>query len=532
MQTLFIGLDGATYTALNPMIEQGVMPFLKRFIEGGVHAVLNSTPHPFSPPAWTSVITGRNPGNHGIFDWVRIDPGDDYPQYTIATSRDVKAETIYSIAHRNGVRSISLNFPFMFPPRPVDGYIVPAFVPPRHLRRFVHPPSLYEQLKALPGFDAKTLLLDLDDERESLQVLPEEEYASWIRFHIQREMQWTSIVLHLMKTDPCAFTSILFDGVDKLQHIFWRFIDPALFPEAPTPWEVEIRDLCLEYFRKIDGHLEQIVSAAGPEARVFMISDHGFTDTREIFYVNTLLHQHGLLEWADKHAKVDTEGRQMNDGNQSPVILFDWEKTSAYALTAGSNGVYLKVASKPGEAGIPADKYIEFRERVVQILLDARHPQTGLPIVKDVLRRDAIFPGDENHRLPDLTLQLHDYGFISILNSDVIVKPRSEIAGTHHPEGVFFGRGPGIPNGRRLDAFSIMDIPSLLMYSMGLPIPDEFEGRFPAEVFLPEALTANPVRTGNPTIKPETFFENKDVDIGDSEEEKILDRLRALGYIE
>ena len=531
MKTLFFGLDGATFTVLDPLMEQGVMPFLKRFIEGGVRAVLESTPHPFSPPAWTSVLTGKNPGNHGIYDWVRIDPGDEFPQYTIATSRDVRAETIYAIASRSGLRSISLNFPFMYPPRPVDGYVVPAYVPPRHLRRFVHPASLYKQLKSLPGFDAKAMLLDLDLERESLQVLPRDQYESWIRFHIEREAQWTAVALHLMQTDPCEFTTVMYDGIDKLQHIFWRFVDPELFPDHPTDWEAGIRDLCLEYYRSVDRHLERIVEASGPDTRVFMISDHGFSATHDIFYVNVLLHRHGLLKWA-RHAALDTHGRQMNDGNQSPVILFDWEQTQAYALTAGSNGVYIKVAREPGESGIPEEEYHDFRERVARILLDARHPETGAPIVKEVLRREVVFPGAESLRAPDLTLVLHDHGFISILNSDEIVKERDEVAGTHHPEGVFFAAGPDIPAGGSLDPFSIMDIPGMLMYSLGLPVPEDFEGGFPMQVFLPRTLLDTPLTVQGVTIPPEPFFEQASTKISDAEEEQMLDRLRALGYIE
>ena len=71
MKTLLIGLDGATFTVLNPLLADGKMPFLKQVIERGVKASLFSTPNPLTPPAWTSIATGRSPGNHGIFDFVR-----------------------------------------------------------------------------------------------------------------------------------------------------------------------------------------------------------------------------------------------------------------------------------------------------------------------------------------------------------------------------------------------------------------------------------------------------------------------------
>src|SRR5947209_3703742 len=128
--TLLIGLDGATFSVLDHLCNQGVMPCLGELIANGVRAELRSTPNCFTPPAWTTLMTGCNPGRHGVFDFVRILRGEGPPQYTIATSRDVHCETIWSIASRQHRRVVSLNFPMMFPPRPVDGYVVPGFVPP------------------------------------------------------------------------------------------------------------------------------------------------------------------------------------------------------------------------------------------------------------------------------------------------------------------------------------------------------------------------------------------------------------------
>src|SRR5262245_33657456 len=72
-RVVLIGLDGATFSILGPLMADGIMPFLKEFTDRGVHAVLHSTLHPLTPPAWTSLQTGRNPGNHGVFDFVRVE---------------------------------------------------------------------------------------------------------------------------------------------------------------------------------------------------------------------------------------------------------------------------------------------------------------------------------------------------------------------------------------------------------------------------------------------------------------------------
>ena len=106
-RTVLIGLDGATFSILDRLMAEGLMPSLQAFVETGVRADLLSTPNPFTPPAWTTLATGRGPGHHGIFDFVRIAGDGHRPQYIIATSQDVRCETIWSMANRQGRRVTS-----------------------------------------------------------------------------------------------------------------------------------------------------------------------------------------------------------------------------------------------------------------------------------------------------------------------------------------------------------------------------------------------------------------------------------------
>ena len=71
-RTVLIGLDGATFTVLDPLMARGVMPFLRDFIAQGVRAPLRSVIPALTPPAWTSLVTGKRPGQHGVFDFVRV----------------------------------------------------------------------------------------------------------------------------------------------------------------------------------------------------------------------------------------------------------------------------------------------------------------------------------------------------------------------------------------------------------------------------------------------------------------------------
>src|SRR4051794_33011232 len=102
---VLIGLDGATFTVLDPLAADGTMPFLSAFMKGGARGVLHSTPHPLTPAAWTTVMTGRSPGNHGVHDFVRVSQdADGVPSYTLVTAADVEVDTIWTIAAGQGCR--------------------------------------------------------------------------------------------------------------------------------------------------------------------------------------------------------------------------------------------------------------------------------------------------------------------------------------------------------------------------------------------------------------------------------------------
>ena len=69
-KVLFIGLDGATFDVLDPLMDKGLMPRLKQFIAEGVRGPLETTIPPITPTAWVSWMTGKNPGKHGVFEFL------------------------------------------------------------------------------------------------------------------------------------------------------------------------------------------------------------------------------------------------------------------------------------------------------------------------------------------------------------------------------------------------------------------------------------------------------------------------------
>jgi predicted AlkP superfamily phosphohydrolase/phosphomutase len=260
-------------------------------------------------------------------------------------------------------------------------------------------------------------------------------------------------------------------------------------------------------------------------------SDHGFGSTREIFYVNAWLAKQGYLQWKEG-ADVDRDG-QLTTGNLRQFYEgIDWEKTIAYASTATSNGVYLRVARSPGDTGLPPDRYDEVRSELRGRLLAFRDAE-GSAVVTQVVTREEAFPGKAMEDAPDLTLTLRDGGFVSIFDSDEIVKARPEVKGTHRPEGIFLANGSEIVSNVELPLLSILDVAPTLLHSLGLPIPENLEGECASGIFTAAFLRSQPVRFCEPTHDPD----GEDAggiggEMERAEEEVVLDRLKALGYMQ
>lgn len=530
-RTLFIGLDGATFTVLDQLTSDlpgtGVtMPFMKRFLENGACAKLRSTPNPLTPPAWTSIMTGRSPGHHGVFDFIRAEEKAGKIYFTLYDSRDIRTETIWSIASRQSRSVVALNFPMTAPPRDINGSLVPGFVPWKHLRRNSTPPDLIDRLNRIPDFDPKSLAWDFEREKQAVELLDEQEVEDWVAYHLPREKQWFRIAEHLLVEDRPDLLAVMFDGTDKIQHQAWAYLDANLMPAEPSPFELRMRRLCLDYFRALDGYIEALITAAGPDVQVFMASDHGFTATTEVVRINTFLHQKGHLHWA---ATDDSDASRRRENSNFANV--DWDRTLAYCRTPSSNGITIRVANNPGEPGIRPQEYDAFRQRLVDDLHELRDEATGERIVREVMRREDCFPGAAMEHAPDLTLVLRDYGFVSIRNVEPVVLKRDVPAGTHHPDGVFLAGGRGIRAGLRAERRDIVDVAPTLLYSLGLPVPEDFEGRVAEPFFSDEYLRFKPVRKGKPTL-PIHDGRVQNEEISADEKEKLIAQLQMLGYME
>jgi predicted AlkP superfamily phosphohydrolase/phosphomutase len=535
MTTLLIGVDGATFTVLQPFMDSGLMPNVRALVERGAHAPLRTIIPALTPPAWTSLMTGKRPGRHGVFDFFQKEsPDSEYLR--LSTSNDIGTPTIWTLASEHGRRVVSLNYPLMFPPPPVNGAVVPGgWMPWRQLRLGCHPPGLFDRLKRLPSFQPRELALDMELEAKAIEGCPDDEYVEWIQLHTRREERWLEILRYLVaEEESLDLVAVMFDGVDKLQHLCWRYIDVACRPAEPSAWEQQIIDLCEAYFHRLDEMIGEIVALGGPNATIVIGSDHGFGPTWDVFYLNRWLEDRGFLAWAAPDAATNGDGSlKVGFAHMARHIAeLDWDRTWAYAATPSSQGIHI-VRKTPGtDTPLPSEEYGRIREEIAAELRSVINPHTGRPLVQDVVTKEEAFAGPYDGIAPDLSLVLEDGAAISILRSDEVVRRRDHVNGHHRFHGVFIAAGPSIRAGQRLNEVSITDVAPLVLYSLDVPIPDDLDGSLPVEIFEPGALSRRAPRYESHDSQDTVLVLTEPIELDGDDEVLVLDRLRALGYVE
>ncbi len=536
LELLLIGWDGATFSLLDPLMRKGIMPNLEKALGRGVRSDLLSIIPPLTPPAWTSMVTGRSPGHHGVFDFFQKESADSL-HLRLALSSHVRAETLWTLANREGKRTTVLNFPVTFPPPQVQGTMISGgWLTWRQFKLACHPQGLYDEIRDIKDLDLKALVLDMSHEEKAVEGCSSEEKLAFVENHTRRERHWFKILSYLMDRKPAEFVSILFDGTDKIQHLCW----PILSAWAEDAQEAQRGDpilaACLEYYGEIDRTLGWLMDRMEEDTHLLLVSDHGFGESRDIFFVNQWLRDNGLLYWKEDQIPQATDERHLGMARISRhAFEMDWDRTRAFAATPSSNGIHVLPLGNGDARDSSTEGKKALVEEIIAKLAEVRSPTTGRPMVDRVWKREEAFPGPHGSLAPDLTLSLWDGGLVSILASETAVRKRPEPVGTHRPEGIFVGVGPGFVEGQHTKAMSLLDVAPLAAHLLGLPVPAAMEGHPPLAALRPEFRRVSrqeAAEEGPPEEVPPRQTEKEEDVLTEEDERTITERLRQLGYLE
>ncbi|MEN8182332.1 MAG: alkaline phosphatase family protein, partial [Myxococcota bacterium] len=308
---LVLGLDGATFDVLDPLLGAGRMPHLERLRGGGTGQLLPSTRPPMTFPAWSSFLTGLSPGCHGLFDFTQKVPGAYQVRFTNATDR--AGASLFQRVSRAGGNVLALGMPATFPPERLPGLQVAGFDAPVSTgsdARAASDPELYREVAARVG---PWMRPDLDE--GAREVGWHERAVEVLLDRIQRKTAFTLEALERLRSrgrSP-ALVCVVFSESDTVQHHFWRDHDPDSPRHDPRAGRVR-REAVSRIHERLDAACAEIRTAFAPEAACAVVSDHGFGGaSRRVLHLNRYLEECGFLGRRSRGGGAGVLAREARD---------------------------------------------------------------------------------------------------------------------------------------------------------------------------------------------------------------------------
>jgi predicted AlkP superfamily phosphohydrolase/phosphomutase len=552
-----IGLDGATNDLIKPWVDEGFLPNLARFMQDGVHGDLTSIIHPLTAPAWTSFMTGKNPGKHGVFDFITRKNNAYEMRLVDSTIRD--QNTLWKILSEENLRVGVMNIPLNYPPQEVNGWLISWMDAPGVDGIFTYPESLAREIKDNVGEYVMTVSFHV-----SL-----EEYIKQINHMIENRSEVTR---YLMDAHPWDFMITLFSATDYVQHAYWKFMDKT-HPGYTEEGARKFGNVILDVYRKIDKELGLILDKLDDSTKVFIMSDHGAGPLRKVVNLNKWLEINGYLTFkGGEKRNGGIQGRfrknllslfttlkrklpnsikaslkrnmpEFRDKLESYFFAssIDWHRTRAFSMGAYGN-ICLNIKGREPEGVVEEGPECEsLLSDISEKLLELKNPDNGEQIVEKVHRREELYKGRFTDSAPDLIIQWTDYAYHSrqrfgevertlFLDAQAMPLSQLEMNGFHKLNGTVMARGQGIKKNAEIKGASIMDLAPTILYILGLPIPDTMDGKVLTDIFTEDYREMKTLRfKKQETVEEDAGGEHR---YSGDEEDTIKDRLRGLGYID
>ena len=476
LRTLVVGFDGATPQLLFPWARSGQLPVLGRLLEASQWGRLRSTLPPMTLPAWSSFLTGAGPGEHGIFDFCWPDVGRR--RLHLVDARDRAIPTIPRLLSDQGYRVGTFLFPTTWPPQPLTGGQVSGFDSPvavRVSRSACSSEELYRRIGRVVGGELRYSDFPEFRKRRGWQKRALRSLLAGIEAKERMALE------QLRSGAPYDFFAVLFGESDTAAHHLWHLCDPGS-PRHDVDAARGFSDALLTVYRRLDQALGALLEA-GPWDSVVVASDHGFGgSSRRVLHLSAFLAQQGFLRFKDRSSSRLTRRARKTIATWAPPALLD----RAYRLLPRSVFESLEWSARYGQvdmsrslfwseelnyapsirlnpllaAALTAEERESSLAAVERALRSWKDPLSGGPVVRDVYRREALYPGPCVNRAPDLFLELSEPGGYSynVLPSEMGDSP-FRVLGEHELEGV---KGSGMPGSHRRDGIFLLQAPGLV----------------------------------------------------------------------
>ena len=436
MKLLILGIDGATWKTIDRGLDLGVLPKLKQLLKQGQKSVLTSTNPPLTPCAWASFHTGKNPGYHGIVDFVSWDKYTKEPNLVDSTWLE---ETVWDQLGKRGKKISLINVPMTYPTPSINGTVVSGILTPDSDSLWSYPRSIKKQiLEQLPEYEPISLTHSKPSEiaKEPLKFL---------KFIASRIEMRRDLGEFMMIHDDYDVLMVQFQVLDWIQHALWHALDPH-HPNYDKKLEEKIHK---HVFPTLDESISELWSKwklmHKKNAEVLIMSDHGFQTHVGRINVGNIFYREGLLD-----QRAGTKKKLNKIIIKTGIELKD---KSPFNLLGRSQWGYVYL--KP-------DADLEATHKNIVTTCSRIKDREGNQLIRKIHRKAELYHGPKLDLLPDILLEPEDgYSITAAIDKqkpdlDKVIFGEDFHIGIHHADGIIFSTLPKLPN-------SIEDVASWIL---------------------------------------------------------------------
>ena len=441
-KVLLIGFDGISPAFIEQLIAESLLPTFKKIRDEGASGSLMTTIPPVSAPAWSTIVTGLTPGNHGVFDFITPQKDGEGLKAKIHDSSSLRGKTVWDIAGLYGKRSIVINVPLTYPAYPINGVMVSGF--PSPLNRLVATPrEAEEQLTR----DYPEYRIDVNISNKNYDMLDKDEFID----EAYRVMnQKAEMAQHLLESTEWDLFYVVFTMTDRFQHVFWPYSDDSY------PWELKKKekygDVLKNVYRRLDEITAGLMAAVDEDTTVFVISDHGFESLRSKVSVRRWLQENGYIE---KSVKSGSRFNQLKKAYKL-VSSLGIDVTALFKkMPRFVQNMFIsdKINHLPGgvyfdNMGLNPERVDleELRGRLLELV----DPETGERVVHSVFYRDELYRGRYAMNAVDMMI-VPNTGYVLLdRHQEEMFERNPFTSGTHVShvcrKGVFYLYGRDVKN--------------------------------------------------------------------------------------
>ncbi len=483
-RVVVVGFDGLSPVMVDKYVKEGKLPNMARIIREGAYGDCMTVLPPSSASAWTSAVTGVNPGKHGIYGFLKeLDEGGKGPA-VFNTSRDRGFSTVWDVMSEYGRRACVVNIPLSSPADSLNGVMIAGF-PHTSEDQIAHywPPELEKYLGSYK-YDAFRVTCAKGQEEKFLRSM---EDISGRRLDVG---------LTLFDEGDWDLFWIVFTFTDRIQHYMWKYMDEE-HPLYDPAMREAYGDRVEWAYKRADAFLGEFMKRLEGDDLLIVMSDHGFGPLYKIINTRNFL--------------------QRTLGNNDDVLCADFFGSKFKINVSGRNA---------------EEKFDNIRSRLIEGLEALEDPETGQKIIDSIYVKEDIYEGPYVSKAPDvLCLETPNYLFFSLqVTPDLRLfdrgpSPDRAFSAFHRRMGTLFMYGNTVAAGQRVDARIIDITPTILTY-LGVPLPAEMDGTVPRAAFKEE------YRDRVILVKSEESGYKKPTGLGSQDWKKIENQLRAVGYIQ